>query len=357
MTGTQFIRQSAGVTVRDIVALTGATAAADAPLDTLVTDIAPLDRAGPGDLTFIDKPKFAPQLSGTRASVCLASERFASQVPQGIVVLRSRSPYRSLVAVARKLFPASLRPTPFGGVDGLSPQAMVHTDARLESGVVVEAGAFVGAGAEIGSGTLIAPNAVIGPGVRIGRNCAVGPGASISHALIGDRVIVHAGARIGQDGFGYLPGMSGHEKVPQVGRVIVQDDVEIGANTTIDRGAMRDTIIGEGAKIDNLVQIGHNVTIGRHAIIVSQTGISGSAVIGDFAMLGGQVGVGDHLTVGDGAQIAARGGVMSNVPPGVKWGGFPARPARTWLREKLIVSKLAKAESAFGPGEAKDETE
>ncbi len=331
--------------MRDIVALTGAAVAGDAPLDILIKDIAPLDRAGPGDITFIDKPRYADQLKTTRASACLSNERFAAQVPKGIATLTTRSPYRALVAVSRKLFAEALRPSPFGGRQGVSPAAHVDAEAWLEADVTVEAGAFVGPGAEIGSGTLVAPTAVIGPGVTIGRDCAIGPGASISNAILGDRVIIHAGARIGQDGFGYLPGFNGHEKVPQVGRVIIQDNVEIGANTTIDRGAMRDTVIGEGAKIDNLVQIGHNVVIGRHAIIVSQTGIAGSATIGDFAMLGGQVGVGDHLTIGDGAQVAARGGVMENVPPGKKWGGFPAGPARDWLRQTVLLRNLAKAET------------
>jgi UDP-3-O-[3-hydroxymyristoyl] glucosamine N-acyltransferase len=166
-------------------------------------------------------------------------------------------------------------------------------------------------------------------------------------------VIVHGGVRIGQDGFGYLPGPKGHQKVPQVGRVIIQNDVEIGANTTIDRGAMRDTVIGEGSKIDNLVQIGHNVTLGRHCIIVSQTGISGSTVLGDYVVMGGQVGVGDHLTVGDGAQIGARGGVMSNVPAGARWAGMPAEPGRDWLRGIATLRQLTR-KSAKGEQGAKE---
>ena len=190
--------------------------------------------------------------------------------------------------------------------------------------------AVIGPRAEIGAGTLIGAGAVIGPDVRIGRNCAIGAGATMLHALIGDRVIIHPGARIGQDGFGYLPQPArAIRKIPQTRRVIIQDDVEIGANTTIDRGATRDTVIGEGTKIDNLVQIGHNCSIGRHCLIVSQVGISGSATVGDFVMLGGQVGVADHITIGAGAMLGARAGVMSDVPAGARWGGFPAEPARS----------------------------
>ena len=174
--------------------------------------------------------------------------------------------------------------------------------------------------------------AVIGPEVRIGRDCSIGANASVLNALVGNRVILHPGVRIGQDGFGYAMSPQGHLKVPQVGRVIIQDGVEIGANTTIDRGSGRDTVIGEGTKIDNLVQIGHNCTIGRHCILVSQCGISGSVTIGDYAMLGGKVGVADHVTIGEGAMIAAKSGVMSDIPAGEKWMGYPAMRGREYLR-------------------------
>jgi UDP-3-O-[3-hydroxymyristoyl] glucosamine N-acyltransferase len=180
---------------------------------------------------------------------------------------------------------------------------------------------------------------VIGPNVHIGRDCAIGAGVSIVHALIGDRVIVHAGCRIGQDGFGYLMGAAGHLKVPQIGRVIIQDRVEIGANSTIDRGAMRDTVIGEGTKIDNLVQIAHHVSIGRNCIIVAQCGISGGIVLHDNVVLGGQVGVVGHFEIGEGAMIGAQSGVMSDIPPGEKWFGYPAMPGQQYFRAILSARK------------------
>ena len=342
MTEPQFLKQTKGLTVRDIVALTGAKPSEGADLDRRIVDVAPLDTAGPADLTFLDQPKYAAELAHTHAAVCFVSARLAARVPPHVVALTSEAPYRALVAVARALFPAALRPSSFCGNDGVSPAAHVDATARLESGVIVDAGAVIGPDVEIGAGTLIGANAVIGPGVRIGRDCAIGPGTTLSNALIGNRVIIHAGARLGLDGFGYLPGPQGHEKVPQVGRVIVQDDVEIGANTTIDRGAMRDTVIGEGTKIDNLVQIAHNVTIGRRCIVVSQTGISGSVVLGDYVVLGGQVGLKDHLTIGDGAQIAAQSGVMDDIPAGSRWGGYPAQPGRDWMRGILALRRLSR---------------
>jgi UDP-3-O-[3-hydroxymyristoyl] glucosamine N-acyltransferase len=341
MTALAFFRRGPGLSVADIAALTGAEPRGDVRMDDRVDGIAPLETAGPRDLAFIDQPKFERHLASTQAGLCLTADRFAGKVRTGVNVLVARNPYSGFVSVAHALFPQALRPSSLFEAEGIASDATVHPTARLENGVTVETGAVIGPRAEIGAGTIIGPLAVIGPDSRIGRDCTVGAGAVVTNALIGDRVILHPGCRIGQDGYGYHPSAKGLQKVPQVGRVIIQDDVEIGANSAIDRGSMRDTVIGEGTKIDNLVQIAHNVVIGRHCIIVSLTGISGSVTVGDRAMLGGQVGIADNRTIGEGAQIAAQSGVMSDVPDGGRWGGTPAQPLREFFRLQVALQKLA----------------
>ena len=346
MANTNFFPLAETPTIGAIAEWTGAKPNEDADLRLVIRSVAGIDRAASGALTFLDGPRYANDLATTRASAVLLEPRFAAKAPAGCVTLATAQPYRAFAEVLTRLFPSAARPRSTFGETGLSTAASVHPAARLEQGVTVDPGAVIGAGAEIGAGAAIGPNAVIGPLVRIGRDSAIGANCTIYCALIGDRVNIHAGAHIGQEGFGFAMGPAGHRKAPQVGRVIIQDDVEIGAGTIINRGADRDTIIGEGTKIDNLVQIGQNVVIGRHCAILAQAGVSGSTAIADFVTIGGQAGLAGRLAIGAGAQIAAQAGVTADIPIGARWGGAPARPMRDFLREVATLRKLSRRQAA-----------
>ncbi len=341
MIDAQFFSPAVALTVAEVAAMTGATLGYSGHGSVQISSIAPASGAGEGDIAFVEGKRNAGMLSGLRASAVLCTPDLADAVPDGVAALLTARPQQAFAAVGRKLFPGAAFPEALTAQAGISSHAFVDPAARLEPGVVVEAGAVVGPDVEIGTGTIVAPNAVIGRGCQIGRNCFVGPAASIQYTHIGNGAVIHAGARIGQDGFGYVGGARGPEKVPQVGRVIIQDGVEIGANTTIDRGAMDDTVIGENTKIDNLVQIAHNVRIGRNCLIASHTGISGSSTLGDGVMLGGRVGLADHVNIGTGAMLAASSGVMHDVPAGEKWMGTPAQPIREFFRGVAALRRLA----------------
>jgi UDP-3-O-[3-hydroxymyristoyl] glucosamine N-acyltransferase len=317
-----FLGESCELTVVEVAALTRATLRPGSPPDRSIRNVAPLDTAGAADICFLDDAKHVGELVTTRAGACLLAPRFADAAPSGLVVLLTDDPYRAFLMVARALFPSALRPSSLFDTGGRAAGALVHPSARLEAGVTVDPLAVIGPRAEIGAGTVIAAGAGVGPDVRIGRQCAVGAGATILHTFIGDRVIVHAGACIGQDGFAYLSGPKGHEKVPQTGRVIIQDAAEIGANSAIDRGSIRDTVIGEGTKIDNLVQIAHNVSIGRHCLIAAQTGLAANVTVGDLVTIGRQAAIAGDITIGEGAVVAERGRVISDVPGGARFPGI-----------------------------------
>ncbi len=306
-------------------------------------------------LAFFDNLKYADQLVSTQAGACLVSKRFEARVPPHVAVLRVAEPFREFVKIARALYAGALRPQSWFGNAGIAASAIIDPSAHLEDGVIVDPLALIGPDVEIGAGTVIGAGAVIGAGVRIGRDCNVGARTAIQFALLGNNVLIHPGCSIGQDGFGFVFfGPEGHLKVPQTGRVLIQNDVEIGAGTTIDRGSLRDTVIGEGTKIDNQVQIGHNVTIGRHCLLAAQIGLAGSLTIGDNVALGAKVGINNHLHIGDGAQVTAMSAVKDDIPAGGRWGGHFAKPTRQWFREIVAVERLVRDSAADPKGEGRE---
>jgi UDP-3-O-[3-hydroxymyristoyl] glucosamine N-acyltransferase len=290
-------------------------------------------------------------LRGLNAAAVLCTPDLAELTPRDVATLVTPRPQWAFALVGRRLYPTAARPQPLTGETGISPRAFVAPDARLEESVVVEAGAAIGPGVAIGAGSVVAANAVIGAGSQIGRDCFIGPCATVQYALLGNRVVIHGGAQIGREGFGFVAGPRGAERLPQIGRVVIQDDVEIGANTTVDRGALGDTVIGEGTKIDNLVQIAHNARIGRGCLIAGNAGLSGSVTLGDFVQIGGGAGIADHLTIGAGAKLAAAAGLMHDIPPGESWIGAPAAPAKQKMREFAMMRRLAKGSKGGRDGE------
>ncbi len=322
------------MTLRDIAERLGCRLDGDGTLE--IHGVAGIEQARPGDLTFVSNPKYRALLPSTRASAVILHEKDGGGPPPGCAVLWSEQPYLTF-AQALELFAPADRPAP-----GLDPHSAVAVDATIGDAVSIGAFAVVGAGASIGARTLIYPHAVIGPGARIGEDCVIHARASIrERVVLGNRVVVQDGAVIGSDGFGFVKQRDGtHRKIPQHAAVIVEDDVEIGANTTIDRPAVGETRIHAGAKIDNLVQIGHGVSIGARALLAAQVGIAGSTVVEDEVVLAGQVGVAGHLRIGKGAVVTAQTGIPNSVNAGELVSGYPAIPNREWLKSSAVFRQL-----------------
>ena len=304
--------------------------------DLEITGVAPLHQAGPTDLSFLDNVKYRDDFQNTQAGACVVHPDMVKNAPGGTALLLSDHPYKSYAEITQILYP---EPWPDSH---MSDSAVIDDTASLGRGCTVEAGAVIKSGAEIGEGCWIGSGAVIGKNVVIGDACRIGDNAVISHAYLGRHVRVYPGVCIGQDGFGFAIDPSGFVKVPQLGRVIIEDSVEIGANTTIDRGAGPDTVIGSGTWIDNLVQIGHNVKIGKCCVIVAQVGISGSTVLEDFVVLAGQSGVAGHITIGKGTKVGAQSGVIRDIPPGQEYLGSPAMPIKTFMKQVAFLKKIVK---------------
>jgi UDP-3-O-[3-hydroxymyristoyl] glucosamine N-acyltransferase len=341
----RFFRGAGPQPLAAVATAAGAVLPAGVDGERTISRPATLDAAGPDDVSFLENARYAEALATSRAGACLLRDGDVAKAPPGMVALVCPQPYLAWARVLSLFFPE-----PAAGEGAIDPTARVHPAALIAAGVQVAAGAVIAARAVIGPGSVIGENAVIGEGVVIGAACRIGALASLSHAILGDRVVIGPGTRIGHAGFGFAPGPAGFVGVPQLGRVLIGDDADLGANTTVDRGSGQDTVIGAGTRIDNLVQIGHNVRLGRHCVIVAQAGISGSTVIGDGAMLGGQVGITGHLRIGAGARIGAQSGVMADVPPGANYFGSPAQPARQMWRAVAALNRLAHARPRAAPG-------
>ena len=301
----------------------------------MLDGVAPLQNAGPAQVSFLDNRRYASALDETLAGAVIVHPEMAARVPARTVAIVTAEPYAGWARVAALFHPMPpLAP-------GIHPSAVVDEGATVDPSAEVGPLCVIEAGAEIGPGCRIGAGAVIGSGVVLGRDCRIGPHASLSHAILGARVYVYPGARIGQEGFGFATTGTGFLTVPQLGRVLLGDDVEVGANTTIDRGSAGDTVIGAGSRLDNLVQIGHNVVIGRCCVIVAQVGISGSTVLEDFVRVGGQAAMAGHLRVGKGAQVGAQAGVMADIEAGGQMLGSPAQPSRDFFRQVATLKKLA----------------
>jgi len=301
----------------------------------MISGVAPLQSAGPEDVSFLDNKRYAPLLAETKAGAVILHPDFAGQVPEGCVALATPEPYVGWAKVAALFYPY---PAPRAGVH---PRAVIDPSAEVDAEAEIGAHAVIGAGAKIGAGSSIGPLAYIGPGVVIGANCRIHAQVTISHAILGDRVTIYPGARIGQDGFGFAISKAGFTPVPQLGRVLIGEGAEIGANSTIDRGSAQDTVIGPGVHVDNLVQLGHNVNIGANSVIVAQAGVSGSTQIGPGVMIAAQAGLTGHLNIGAGARIGAQSGVMQDVPAGEEVLGAPAQNIKSFFREVITLRKLA----------------
>ena len=334
MSDARFFRRSGPFSLGEIAEAVGGSLGDGVETSRKVMDVAPLDAAGPDDLSFLDNRKYVAAFEASRAGACMVSAELAARAPAGMATIVCEQPYLAFALAARLFYPASA-PEPW-----ISPDARIAGDAVLGEGCRVEPFAVIAAGATLGARCHVGAGASIGPGVVVGDDCRIGEAATLLCCLIGSRVSIDPGARIGTQGFGFAVGPRGPVRIPHTGRVVIEDDVEIGANTTVDRGTTGDTFIGRGAMIDNQVQIAHNVQIGRGCILAGQVGLAGSSQIADYAMIGGKTGVANHVKVGQGARIGALSGVADDLPGGGTYLGSPAIPIKDFWRQQVALRRL-----------------
>lgn len=336
MVDSRFFASAGPFKLREIAEIADAELAGNADPGQSYSDVAPLDRAGRQDVSFLENKRYIGQFVSSKAGACIVAPEYAERAPKGMALLLTGKPYSAYALVAQAFYPKAPRG------EGVHPTASIDAAARIGAGAWIGPGVVIGAKVEIGRNCVIKANTVIEDGVVVGSDTEIGPNAYLGHCLVGRRCQIHAGVCIGNRGFGFAMDPEGFIDVPQLGRVIIEDDVEVGANSTIDRGAGPDTVIGAGSKIDNLVQIGHNVRLGQGCVIVAQSGVAGSAKLEDHVALGAQGGVLGHLTIGKGAQLSAKCGIMRDVPPGQAMAGVPGMPIKEFFRLVSIWRRQVK---------------
>ena len=340
MVDSRFFKNRGPMTLQEIIDLSNGKLDASVDRDILVHDVAPLKNAEPNEISFFDNRKYLKDFYDSNAGFCFLTESYVGAGPSGMIPIVCESPYKAFGVISSFFY------RKWNESECISSEAWIDNSASIAQSCGIGPGSVIKANVKIGDNTVIGCNTTVADGVSIGENCVIHSNVTLSHCLIGNDVEIFSGARIGQDGFGFAPDKISHVRIPQLGRVIIGNDVQIGANTVIDRGSAPDTVIGNGCRIDNLVHIAHNVVLGRGCIVAGQVGIAGSTHVGDYVMFAGQTGVAGHLTIGAGSRFAVRSGVIRDVPEGVTYGGFPAVPVREWHRQTFLIKALVKKKGA-----------
>ncbi len=331
-----FYNNNGPLTLGEIESVCGVVLQDPGKKSELISNIATMEKAVAGDICFFYDRKSKEKAAQIKATACVTTEELKEFVPANVVVLVGNNPKLAFLKLNQALYS---EPRPEANI---APSAKISRSAIIGNNCFIGENVVIDDNAKIGDNCIIEANAVISAGCMIGNNCRIGSGAQISHCFMGNDCYIYSGARIGLDGFGFMMIEGRHQRIPQLGRVIIGNDVEIGANSCVDRGALDDTVIGDGCRIDNLVQIAHNDKLGRGCVVVAQTGIAGSCTFGDYVVCGGQTGFADHLNIGSGAQIGAQSGLMRDVEPGAVVMGYPAVPIKDFMRQVSFIQKSSK---------------